>query len=242
MKFSGKPVMTKLLSIVLLLFILVAVIASAQTEKFPPQEKINVFCVVSKNIEDAFKDAAKALHQEEELESFPIKGYQVHCTLYMTQYPLGMQNEVLAKIEELASNTKAFAVNSTGLEITSGDWYFMNIERNRNLQTLSDSVVELLAPLRAQSDYVPDWAKEFPTKVEYISKYGSPNVYSEFNPHLTFLAKSDAEKLQRFTGKHADSDFAKIIAGHVVAIGAGLADRDGQIKEPWKIFPLQKAD
>ncbi|OGK12242.1 MAG: hypothetical protein A2W80_02335 [Candidatus Riflebacteria bacterium GWC2_50_8] len=242
MKLSGKSAMTKLLSIVLLLFILVAVIASAQTETLPPQEKINVFCVVSDNIETAFKDAAKALQEEEGLEAFPVKGYQTHCTLYMTQYPLGMQNEVLAKIEALASGTKEFAVNSTGLEITSGNWFFMNIERNSSLQKLSDTLVEQLAPLRAKSDYVPDWAKEFPTKVEYISKYGSPNVYSEFNPHLTFLAKSDAEKLQRFTGKHADSDFAKIIAGHVVAIGAGLADRDGQIKEPWKIFPLQKAD
>ncbi|HAE39458.1 MAG TPA: hypothetical protein DCG57_12590 [Candidatus Riflebacteria bacterium] len=242
MKNSGKSTMTKLLSIVLLLFILVAVIASAQTEKFPPQEKINVFCVVSENIESAFKDAAKALQQEEGLESFPMMGYQIHCTLYMTQYPLGMQNEVLAKIAELASNTREFAINSTGLEITSGDWYFMNLERNRNLQTLSDSLVELLAPLRAKSDFVPEWAKAFPSKLEYIAKYGSPNVYSEFNPHLTFLAKSDAEKLQRFTGKHADSDFAKIIAGQVVAIGAGIADRDGQIKEPWKIFPLKKAE
>ena len=100
----------------------------------------------------------------------------------------------------------------------------------------------MLAPLRAKSDFVPDWAKEFPTKVEYISKYGSPNVYSEFNPHLTFLAKSDAEKLQNFSKKHENSDFAKAVAGRIVAVGAGLADRDGQMKEAWKIFPLQKAD
>jgi len=242
MKLSGKFAMTKLLAVVLLLFVLVTVIASAQKEKFPPQEKINVFAVVSPNIESAFSDAAKALKEEEGLEAFPMMGYQIHCTLYMTQYPEGSKDKVLAMIEELASNTREFAVNSTGLEITSGDWYFMNIERNRNLQTLSDTIVEMLAPMRAKSDYIPEWAKEFPTKVEYISKYGSPNVYSEFNPHLTFLAKSDAEKLQRFNKKHADSAFAKVIGGSIVAIGAGNADRDGQIKEPWKIFPLKKAE
>jgi len=241
MKVTGKSAMTKLLAITVLIFVLVAVIASAQNEK-QPLEKINVFAVVSQNIESAFTDAAKALKEEEGLEAFPMLGYQIHCTLYMTQYPEGTKDKVLAMVEELASNTREFAVNSTGLEITSGNWYFMNIERNRNLQTLSDSVVEKLAPMRAKSDFVPDWAKEFPTKVEYISKYGSPNVYSEFNPHLTFLAKSDEEKLQRFNKKHADSDFAKIIGGSVVAIGAGIADRDGQIKEPWKVFPLQKAD
>lgn len=234
--------MTKLLSIVLLLFILVSVIASAQKEERPPLDKINVFVVVSESIENAFKDAAKVLHEEEGLESFPFLGYQAHCTLYMTQYPVGLQNEVLAKIEELASNTREFAVNSTGIEMTSGNWYFMNIERNHNLQALSDSVVELLAPLRAKSDFVPDWAKEFPTKVEFISKYGSPNVYSEFSPHLTFLANSDAEKLQSFTEKHLNSDFAKPVTGKIVAIGAGIGDRDGQIKEAWKIFPLKKAD
>ena len=106
----------------------------------------------------------------------------------------------------------------------------------------SGRVVEMLAPMRAKSDFIPDWAKEFPTKVEYISKYGSPNVYSEFNPHLTFLARSDEEKLQRFNKKHADSDFAKVIGGSVVAIGAGIADHNGQIKEPLKIFPLKKAE
>jgi hypothetical protein len=241
MKITGKFAMTKLLAITVLVFVLVAVIASAQNQK-PPLEKINVFAVVSQNIESAFTDAAKALKEEEGLEAFPMLGYQIHCTLYMTQYPEGTKDKVLAMIEELASNTREFAVNSTGLEITSGNWYFMNIERNRNLQTLSDSIVEMLAPMRAKSDFVPDWAKEFPTKVEYISKYGSPNVYSEFNPHLTFLAKSDEEKLQRFNKKHADSDFAKVIGGSIVAIGAGIADRDGQIKEPWKVFPLKKAE
>ena len=242
MKISGKFNMTKLLSIVLLLFILVAVIASAQNDQLPPQEKINVFVVVSENIEKAFNDAAKALYEEEGLESFPFLGYQVHCTLYMTQYPVGLKDEILRKIEELATNTREFEINSTGIEMTSGNWYFMNLERNRNLQTLADSAVEMLAPLRAKSDFVPDWAREFPTKVEYISKYGSPNVYSEFNPHLTFLAKSDAEKLQNFSKKHENSDFAKAVAGKIVAVGAGLADRDGQMKEAWKIFPLQKAD
>jgi 2'-5' RNA ligase len=241
MKKSGKSAMTKLLAIFILAFVLVAVIVSAQKDKRPPIEKINVFAVVSPNIEIAFKDAASALYQEQGLEAFPLKGYQVHCTLYMTQYPEGSKDNVLAKVEELASRTSEFSVNSTGLAITSGNWFFMNIERNRNLQTLSDAVVEALAPLRAKSNYIPEWAKEFPNKVEYIAKYGSPNVYSEFNPHLTFLAKSELEKLQKFTQKHAESDFAKVIAGKIVAIGAGIADRDGQIKEPWKIFPLQSA-
>lgn len=230
----------RILTLVFVLVVLVAVVVAAQPAAQPPQEKINVFAVVSPNIEQAVHEAATALRDEEGLESFPLQGFQIHCTLYMTQYPAGRQAEILPKVEEFASTTKIFPTTTTGLEITSGNWFFLNLERNSPLQTASDRMVELLAPLRAQSDYVPDWAKEFPAKVEFISKYGSPNVFGEFNPHLTLLAPSDEAKLRTFLTKHADSSFAKPIAGQVVAIGVGIADRNGQVKEPWKIFPLQQ--
>lgn len=228
----------------LLVFILVAISASCLTAANeeparPVLDKLNVFAVVSKNIEASFFEAAKTLMEEEAIESFPLKGYQTHCTLYMTQYPEGLQQQITDKLAEIASNTREFPVQTTGLEVTSGNWFFMNLDRNRNLQTLSDTVVASLSELRAPSDFVPDWAKNMPTKVEYITKYGSPNVYSEFNPHLTLLASSDEEKLQRFLQKHANDTFGQAISGKVVAIGVGVADRDGQIKEPLKIFPLQ---
>lgn len=226
----------------LLLLLTVTVAVSAQTTDLPPLEKINVFAVVSENIETAFKKAATVLKEEEGVDSFPLQGLQIHCTLYMTQYPAGLKDQVLAKIAELASNTKQFDSKTTGLEITSGNWFFLNLERNRNLQTLSDSVVAILAPMRAKSDFIPEWAKAFPNKVEYISKYGSPNVYEEFNPHLTFLSRAETEKLQNFMKNHEKSDFAQTITGKVVAIGAGIADRNGQIPEPWQIFPLQPCE
>ena len=209
--------------------------------KPPVTEKINVFAVVSGEIESACREAATVLMHEEALESFPLKGYQIHCTLYMTQYPVNSLDKVAAIITDLASNTREFEIQSTGLEITSGDWFFMNLERNRNLQTFSDQIVEKLAALRHPSNFVPDWAKDNPTKVEYITKYGSPNVYAEFNPHLTLLAKSDGSKLQRFMQKHLTDSFNKPVAGRVVAVGLGIADRDGQMQEPYKILPLQPA-
>lgn len=209
--------------------------------KPPVTEKINVFAVVSGEIESACREAATVLMHEEALESFPLKGYQIHCTLYMTQYPVNSLDKVAAIVTDLASNTREFEIQSTGLEITSGDWFFMNLERNRNLQTFSDQIVEKLAALRHPSNFVPDWAKDNPTKVEYITKYGSPNVYAEFNPHLTLLAKSDGSKLQRFMQKHLTDSFNKPVAGRVVAVGLGIADRDGQMQEPYKILPLQPA-
>ncbi len=224
------------------LLLTVTLTLGAQTENKPPIEKINVFAVVSENIENAFKVAANALKTEQNIDSFPQQGFQVHCTLYMTQYPAGMKEKVLAKIEEIAGTTRQFDITTTGLEITSGNWFFMNLERNRNLQTLSDTVVAGLSPMRAQSDFVPEWAKAFPNKVDYIKKFGSPNVYEEFNPHLTFLARAEIEKLQNFMENHEESNFAKPVAGKIIAIGAGIADRNGQMPEVWQIFKLQPAE
>ena len=236
---SYKISLGQLIPIILFLFMAFHDSAAMAQKSPPEQSKFNVFAVVSEDIEKHFVKAAETLQQEENLESFPLKGYQVHCTLYMTQFPADIENEITQKIAELASNTSEFEIQTTGLEITAGDWFFMNLDRNRNLQTLSDRVVEILSPLRAQSDYIPEWAKQFPTKLEYITKYGSPNVYSEFNPHLTMLAKSDGVKLKNFIEKHKTSDFAQKIAGKIVAIGIGIGDRDGQINTPLHIFKLK---
>jgi 2'-5' RNA ligase len=203
-------------------------------------EKINVFAVVSPNIEEAAIKASEALYEEQGLEAFPFKGYQVHCTLYMTQYPVGARDEVRAKIKRLAEGVREFRASTTGLEITSGNWFFINLERNRNLQALSDAVVKLISPLRVPSNFIPDWAKSMPNKVEYISKYGSPNVFDEFNPHLTLTASTDGEKLANFLEAHLESDFAQSISGEIIAIGYGIADRDGQIEKPIEIFPLRQ--
>lgn len=228
----------KVFTLVLLLLALGTAIVTAQNSPARKLDKINVFAVVSPAIEKSFRDAAGILQEEEGLAAFCLSGHQIHCTLYMTLYPENLQETILGKIADFAAQTKVFSISTTGLEITSGNWFFMNLERNHNLQTMCNALVELLAPLRAPSDHVPGWAKEFPTKVEYITKYGSPNVYDEFNPHLTFLAPSDGKALLRFVDKHADSEFARPITGQIIAIGAGIADRNGQIQEPLAIFPL----
>ena len=222
----------------LIILIIIIVTAGSAAAEPPATEKINVFAAVSGEIETACREAATTLKNEEGLEAFPCKGYQVHCTLYMTQYPIGSLEKVASIVADLAGNTREFDIQTTGLEITSGSWFFMNLDRNRNLQTFSDAVVEKLASLRHPSNFVPEWAKGNPTKVEYITKYGSPNVYAEFNPHLTLLAQSDEAKLKSFLEKHTTESYTKPVSGRVVAIGLGIADRDGQIKEPFKLFPL----
>ena len=203
-------------------------------------DKINVFCVMSENIEAEVKVATVDLKVTENVETFALKGYQPHCTLYMTAYPKGRQKLVATIVRRIANSTKEFPINTKGIEVAASDWLFMGIENNKELQSLCDEVANRLAFLRAKSDYVPEWAKSMPAKVECIKKYGSPNVFSQFDPHLTLLAKSDGEMLRRFKTYCEDKIYNKPVRGKVVAIGYGLADRDGQIKEPIEVFPLAK--
>ncbi len=203
-------------------------------------DKINVFCVMSENIEAEVKVATVDLKVTENVETFALKGYQPHCTLYMTAYPKGRQKLVATIVRRIANSTKEFPINTKGIEVAASDWLFMGLENNKDLQSLCDEVTNRLAFLRAKSDYVPEWAKSMPAKVECIKKYGSPNVFSQFDPHLTLLAKSDGEMLRKFKAYCENKIYNKPVAGKVVAIGYGLADRDGQIKEPIEVFPLAK--
>ena len=84
----GKNSLLILVSLLVALpFVLTSSSLEAQTPaaETPVNEKINVFAVVSPEIETACLEAARTLMQEESLESFPLQGFQIHCTLYMTQ-------------------------------------------------------------------------------------------------------------------------------------------------------------
>ena len=58
------------------------------------------------------------------------------------------------------------------------------------LQILSDSIVDQLAKFFKQPPIIPDWVWTLPEpqrsrKLEMIQRYGSPNVYDQFQPHAT---------------------------------------------------------
>ena len=201
--------------------------------------KLNIFAVLSSEIENAVKAASKDLLIQEGLTTLPQLGYQIHCTLYMTNYPPEIYGKLLNRIKKFCSTTRSFTVKTSGLHITKDNWLFINLEKNRNLQKLSDAIVELASPLRAPTTFIPELAKDNPEKVEMIQKYGSPNVFSQFEPHLTLLAKADATKLLRFVAKNSKNPLYGLpITGYITAIGIGEADKFGQIASAAIILPL----
>ncbi|MBF0545507.1 MAG: DUF1045 domain-containing protein [Candidatus Riflebacteria bacterium] len=203
--------------------------------------KVNVFAIVSEPIQNQVKEAGKELQSQESLQSFTERGYQIHCTLYMTNYDSSKLKDIASQVENYAKGVKSFDVNSLGISKTANDWLFINIAKNKELQSLSDELVTNLSPLRAQNQSIPAWAKNDPEKLEYIKKYGSPNVFNQFSPHLTLLAKTDGSKLNEFLEKNKNNQaLTGKVSGKIEGIGYGFADGDGQIKKPEAVFYFPK--
>ena len=65
-----------------------------------------------------------------------------------------------------------------------------NVELSGCLQTLSDTVVQATYHLATPNQPIPAWINSLPpaekaAKIAMIRKYGSPNVFSQFQPHVT---------------------------------------------------------
>jgi hypothetical protein len=237
----------KHLGYVLLVFIALtgAVLAKEAMEKAREEQKakyakVNVFAILSPNLEAYTMDVCKALKEQEGLEAFPMQGFQTHCTLYMTSYEVEKVEAVKTLLASLTVGVKQVPVKSVGLHATKDFWLFINLEKGRNLQTLSDLLVNALSPMRSPNQPIPGWLERYPEKKEFFQKYGSPNVFVQFDPHMTLLAKSDPEKVDRFIEKsRANATMSGEREGTIVAIGMAIADGAGQMKEIIASFPLQ---
>ncbi len=203
--------------------------------------KINVYAIVSPEIETQVKSVSDHLLATVGLKTFAAAGQRVHCTLFLTQYEPDQTDGVKAIAASLAARLAPFAITTTGLSRTKDDWLFIDIKRNEALQQLSNRLTVTLSPMRAKNVPIPGWVKAYPEKEAYAKLFGSPNVFTQFEPHLTLLAKTEKAPLDTFfaslpaTGPLAASAH---IEGKVIGIGVGLADRNGQISDIYAEYPL----
>jgi len=202
--------------------------------------KVNVFAVFSEEINRNVLFVSQELKKQEGLESFPLLGFQIHCTLYMTQYDEENFDKVQKTVASLAGEIRSFEARTSGLHCTKDNWLFINLEKNRRLQDLSDVFVNALSPLRSSQQKIPSWLENYPEKKEFFLKFGSPNVFSQFEPHFTLLAKADEFAVKRFIERNkANPEISSPKIGKVVGIGIARADEQGQFKDNFTIFPLK---
>jgi len=170
------------------------------------------------NISKGLKDAG--------IESLYSKGYAVHLTLYLTEYKPEALKTIKDTVNKIANQTKPFDIEFYRLRKTGGNWFMLDAQNNETIQQLADEITVNLNKYRAKDAQVPDWAKSIPEKVKSFNLYGSPNVFTSFDPHITLLTPEDSAKIDTFTSKY---DF-KPFKSKVIGIGIAQVDDLGQAK------------
>lgn len=173
------------------------------------------------------------------LQSFYRKGYLPHVTLYLTRYSAARLPELRKRVQALAAAARSFELQASGCSLTPSHWLFLDVPVGPELQALSDAAVRSLSPLHDPSLPEPAWLKDVPEKRQAFQKYGSPNVFGYFEPHLTQLAHEPSPKLSAwFRSGKCKSWQAK---GRIRAIGLAQVDADGQIlRGQAELYPIGK--
>ena len=198
---------------------------------------VNVFAIPSENIENTVADVSSEL-KNEGMESFYAKGFPAHVTLYLTRFDEEKIPAILDKVQKLSATQAAIPLVANGFTVTAGNWVFVDAEVSHDLQRLADTVTLALEPMRDTTAPLPGWVNAYPVKKAAFERYGSPNVFQNFEPHMTLLAAEQSEALKAVAEKmKLKPPYAE---GRVTAIGVGLADDKGQVSKVLKVYTLKQ--
>jgi len=94
------------------------------------------------------------------------------------------------------------------------------------LQALSDTIMDKAYKLRNPNPTMPAWVKSYPDKEISFKKYGSPNVFNNFDPHITVLTESNPEKLSQSMAAGTEGLYPQKM--RATGIGVSENDKNGQ--------------
>ncbi len=153
----------------------------------------NLFLIPSHNVDTTVSTISNQLKQQQ-LSSLYSQGYLPHITLYLSQYSTSNLKLLKQQAQQLASQWHQFPLTLDHIERTKGDWLMLGVSNTRELQRLADTAAITVAPLRTMDQKAPAWVNHYPEKLAAFQRYGSPNVFTNFEPHITLLAQSDPQK------------------------------------------------
>ncbi|KYQ90872.1 hypothetical protein DLAC_07743 [Tieghemostelium lacteum] len=116
-----------------------------------------------------------------------------HVTLYLTDFQNDsipyLQEVILNNIDILSKVGESCQVEMTNIMV-SAQYGMWNATVLPCLQYLSDFVVNNTYQYITPNQSIPSWVYALPEpirseKIAMITKYGSPNVFSQFQPHIT---------------------------------------------------------
>lgn len=154
-----------------------------------------------------------------------------HVTLYLTEWrcddpPPGSEcKEPL--VDAMASAIRALeaskpCVITVGSPYAAGNYAMLNVSLTSCLQLASDTLVNGTYRLAVANQSVPSWVRDLPVperseKAADVREYGSPNVFGQFQPHVSVGWSPDASAVAEAVGalRLGQTTFE----GSVVALG-----------------------
>ena len=150
---------------------------------------VNIHIKLSSEGESIAKSIDTQLHAKLKYDDIFLNTInQPHITLYLTDFGSNI-SELVQILETLSNNLipcdivlSNYSVNET--------YAFWQVENNKCLQLLSNSVVNATYKLASPNQPIPSWVYSLPEplrseKINLIQLYGSPNVFKQFVPHVT---------------------------------------------------------
>lgn len=166
-------------------------------------------------------------------QKIDLKDYQQpHITLYLTQFEASHYNTIEKEVDLiLASHLSNFSnceVNFLASSMKNLTTYAMwPVEISDCIQGMSDIIVEKLSSYITfeARNQIPDWVNELPhplkdQKINMIKKYGSPNVFKLFDPHVTLAYDSNPKRLQEAFDKNPGIVKTCIFKASTIAFGS----------------------
>lgn len=213
-----------------------------------------------------------ALRQNFEGEQIDLFDKHVpHVTMYQTEFDLDrningttvIDEEKLKRFLDTLYNISLVALPQCEVTISpspnvNGSFAMWPVVRTECLQILSDEIVDAMSQYIKRPPTIPDWIWNLPEpqrsqKLDMIQRYGSPNVYEEFEPHVTVGYDKQATTNNNDTSRDARIRTMRRIAdlmprpcgGMVRRIAVGRVGVGGSVLQRGRIghdIPLRPPD
>ena len=190
-----------LVPLLLLLLPCCRVVLSLQLNIHLPLTKVNNTWAFDKCPYNAALEANLALRRGSDTEEIDFfSRHTPHVTLFLSDFDAQEKNESLLfeeielVIQQVLTNHSQLwcdvSLSERDAHLVTGPYSMYAVPKTDCLQSLSDDIVRALNPFIMRPQKIPPWVYTLPLlqrwrKIYMISKYGSPNVFGEYEPHIT---------------------------------------------------------
>lgn len=114
---------------------------------------------------------------------------QPHISLYLTSFQSGVEDQIKERMAAVAPLLAACNVTMT-TAFVQGAYAMWTVVDDACLQTMSDVITAYTTDLAVPNQPVPGWVAGLPQperaqKTAMVQRFGSPNVFVQFQPHVT---------------------------------------------------------